>query len=95
MVTCRNELVSLILMKRIMPKSFDAYHVKEGEASLRPSSSEIGFYSSVLYNAETQQMIHREDIGILVRTKESSSNEGGVSAGFAVLDSPIVVERSV
>ena len=94
-MTRRNELVSLILMKRIIPKSFDAYHVKEGKASLRPSSSEIGFYSSVLYNAKTQQMIHQENVGILVRTKESSSNEGGVSAGFAVLDSPIVVEHSV
>lgn len=40
-------------------------------------------YLQVLLNAEA---------GHLVRTKSSSSNEGGVAAGFAVLDSPYLVE---
>jgi hypothetical protein len=31
-----------------------------------------------------------ENAGHLVRTKTSSSNEGGVAAGFAVLDSPLL-----
>jgi hypothetical protein len=31
-----------------------------------------------------------EEVGHLVRTKTSSSNEGGVAAGFAVLDSPLL-----
>lgn len=30
--------------------------------------------------------------GHLVRTKRSNSNEGGVAAGFAVLDSPYLVD---
>ena len=87
----RNELASLILMKRIHPKEFQAIHVKEGNAVVHPSSSEIGFYSSILYNAQTMEMLRREDVGILVRTKDATSFEGGVSAGFAVLNSPIVV----
>ena len=87
----RKELASLILMKRIHPKEFQAIHVKEGEPVVHPSSSEIGFYSAVLYNAQTMEMIRREDVGILVRTKDASSFEGGVSAGFAVLNSPIIV----
>jgi hypothetical protein len=33
-----------------------------------------------------------EEVGHLVRTKTSSSNEGGVAAGFAVLDSPLLAE---
>jgi hypothetical protein len=33
-----------------------------------------------------------KEAGHLVRTKTSSSNEGGVAAGFAVLDSPYLVE---
>ena len=90
-VRCRKELASLILMKRIHPKEFQAIHVKEGEPVVHPSSSEIGFYSAVLYNAQTMEMIRREDVGILVRTKDASSFEGGVSAGFAVLNSPIIV----
>lgn len=33
-----------------------------------------------------------EEVGHLVRTKTSSSNEGGVAAGFAVLDSPLLAQ---
>ncbi len=37
----------------------------------------------------TQGLVN-EEVGHLVRTKTSSSNEGGVAAGFAVLDSPLL-----
>ena len=47
----------------------------------------------------TRAVIHSEgDVvhmnesgGHLLRTKASSSNEGGVAAGFAVLDSPLLI----
>jgi hypothetical protein len=35
-------------------------------------------------------VVLNEEVGHLVRTKTSSSNEGGVAAGFAVLDSPLL-----
>jgi hypothetical protein len=38
------------------------------------------------------QVLVNEEVGHLVRTKTSSSNEGGVAAGFAVLDSPLLSE---
>jgi hypothetical protein len=38
------------------------------------------------------QVVVNEEVGHLVRTKTSSSNEGGVAAGFAVLDSPLLSE---
>jgi hypothetical protein len=38
----------------------------------------------------TPQVLLNEEVGHLVRTKTSSSNEGGVAAGFAVLDSPLL-----
>ena len=38
----------------------------------------------------TLQVVLNEEVGHLVRTKTSSSNEGGVAAGFAVLDSPLL-----
>jgi hypothetical protein len=38
------------------------------------------------------QVVINEEVGHLVRTKTSSSNEGGVAAGFAVLDSPLLSE---
>lgn len=34
-----------------------------------------------------ENVIMNEQCGYLMRTKVSSSNEGGVAAGFAVLDS--------
>lgn len=38
------------------------------------------------------QVLSNEEVGHLVRTKTSSSNEGGVATGYAVLDSPLLVE---
>jgi hypothetical protein len=35
-------------------------------------------------------MLHNENFGTLMRTKGSHNNEGGVNAGFAVIDSPIL-----
>lgn len=40
------------------------------------------------------QVVVNEEVGHLVRTKTSSSNEGGVAAGFAVLDSPLLSDPS-
>lgn len=36
-------------------------------------------------------MLVNKVLGTLMRTKASHANEGGVNAGFAVIDSPIVV----
>ncbi|PNH06404.1 Glutathione synthetase, chloroplastic [Tetrabaena socialis] len=41
--------------------------------------------------AGTPEKVQQDKSGHLVRTKTSSSNEGGVAAGFAVLDSPFLV----
>jgi Eukaryotic glutathione synthase, ATP binding domain len=35
-----------------------------------------------------------EEVGHLVRTKTASSDEGGVAAGYAVLDSPLLCEEA-
>jgi len=35
-----------------------------------------------------------EVFGVLMRTKSAESNEGGVSAGFAVIDSPLLVDAT-
>ena len=64
--------------------------MKEGKEELKPSLSEIGFYSGVLFDAKKKEVIESKHIGVLVRTKISNSNEGGVSAGFAVMNSPIL-----
>ena len=91
----RQELENLILMKRIFPEEHECVHVKMGVSSVYPSLSEIGFYSCVLFDTDKKSMLFAKDVGVLVRTKVSDSLEGGVSAGFAVLDSPIVVTQLI
>lgn len=91
----RQELENLILMKRIFPEEHECVHVKMGVSSVHPSLSEIGFYSCVLFDTDKKSMLFAKDVGVLVRTKVSDSLEGGVSAGFAVLDSPIVVTQLI
>ena len=80
----------MILMERIFPQEMEAIHVKMGKGSIHPSLNEIGFYSSVLIQSKTKTALRRKDIGVLVRTKVAQSFEGGVSAGFAVINSPII-----
>jgi glutathione synthase len=50
--------------------------------------SELGIFGYALFGAE--DVVERE-VGWLVRTKGTDSNEGGVAAGFSVLDSVVLV----
>lgn len=50
---------------------------------------ELGIYG--VYVGTTSHAILNEAVGHLLRTKLSSSNEGGVATGFAVLSSPLLV----
>ena len=53
--------------------------------------SELGVFGWALFGADDGKMEERE-IGWLVRTKGKESNEGGVAAGFSVLDSIVLVD---
>ena len=50
--------------------------------------SELGIFGVFL--AKGDQILTNEFAGHLLRTKPSSINEGGVCAGYAVLDSPFL-----
>ncbi|KAG1885394.1 glutathione synthase [Suillus subluteus] len=50
--------------------------------------SELGFFGYALFGEG--EVVERE-VGWLVRTKGTESNEGGVAAGFSVLDSVVLV----
>jgi glutathione synthase len=50
--------------------------------------SELGFFGYALFGEG--EVVERE-VGWLVRTKGTDSNEGGVAAGFSVLDSVVLV----
>ncbi|XP_074311535.1 glutathione synthetase, chloroplastic [Silene latifolia] len=79
------EDAAYILMQRIFPTAFPALLVRDGICHKDHAISELGVYGAYLRNKE--KIVINEQCGYLMRTKVSSSNEGGVAAGFAVLDS--------
>ncbi|CAG7872278.1 unnamed protein product [Brassica rapa] len=79
------ENAAYILMQRIFPKVSNVFLVREGVYHRDQAISELGIYGAYLRNKE--RVIINEQSGYLMRTKVSSSDEGGVAAGFAVLDS--------
>eukprot|EP00940_MAST-03C_sp_MAST-3C-sp2_P000436 g436.t1 len=81
-----------ILMERIFPATHDAYLLRDGTCSAVAAVSELGVYSSILSRGGREVFSEGSSAGHLLRTKVASSDEGGVAAGFAVLDSPLLVQ---
>ncbi|CAH9073964.1 unnamed protein product [Cuscuta epithymum] len=78
-----------ILMQRIFPTLSKAILMRDGIPHKEQVVSELGIYGAYLRNKT--KVIINEQSGYLMRTKVSSSNEGGVASGFAVLDSIYLV----
>ena len=85
----RQGLGAFILMQRIRPPLNRALFMRCGAVSPVDALSELGIYS--VYLGRGGQALRNAEAGHLLRTKTASSNEGGVAAGFAVLDSPLLV----
>ncbi|RHZ19148.1 hypothetical protein DYB37_007151 [Aphanomyces astaci] len=83
------ELESFILMERILPQEQPAVLVRNGAPVSGDTISELGMFSVALF--DNGKAILNEHAGHLLRTKLSTTNEGGVAAGFAVLSSPFLV----
>ncbi|XP_021278111.1 glutathione synthetase, chloroplastic [Herrania umbratica] len=79
------EDAAYILMQRIFPTVSPTILMRDGICHKEHAISELGIYSAYLRNKE--KVIMNDQCGYLMRTKIASSNEGGVAAGFAVLDS--------
>ncbi|GAA5916563.1 hypothetical protein JCM8208_007703 [Rhodotorula glutinis] len=90
-----------ILMDLIEPpRGIEQVLVKAGEAHGARAEvvSELGVYGVVLLREDVDgsrggeaQVLVNETVGHLLRTKASSSDEGGVAVGFSVIDSPLLV----
>ena len=84
-------LEAFILMERIRPRIQEAAHVmRNGDTQDMAVISELGIFSSILARGDDEYIINRQ-CGHLLRTKMASSDEGGVAAGYAYLDSPKLV----
>lgn len=84
------QLSAYILMKRIKPQPLPAVVVKGAQAVfLQETVEEIGTYGAFLGDGSSDMC--NCYTGMLVRTKGTTSDEGGVAKGFAVLDSAFAV----
>ena len=94
-------LSTYLIMERINPPMIPALMLRNGEVSKHSTLSEFGFFSAVFTRntsdrggesaSDARESLQNKVIGTLMRTKASHHNEGGVNAGFSVIDSPFVV----
>lgn len=85
----QEELAGYILMQRIFPAVNDSYLVRDGVWRTAKIISELGIFGTYLRNGKKEVL--NKQAGHLVRSKVSDSDEGGVAAGYGVLDSPYLV----
>ncbi|XP_071089194.1 glutathione synthetase-like [Haliotis cracherodii] len=79
-----------ILMERIFPKSQKNYLLKPGiPFVLSDVISELGIYGVYIGSATEERM--NTQCGHMLRTKVLGTDEGGICAGFAGLDTPFLV----
>jgi len=95
-----SRLAGFILMQRIDPAMQMAAVVRGGKVDVVPTLCEFGIYTGVLGTGARRSfegatiadaiegVAVNATFGHLVRTKTVGTDEGGVAAGFAVLDSP-------
>ncbi|KAM3871556.1 glutathione synthetase-like [Diretmus argenteus] len=84
------ERTAYILMDKIEPSPGQNYLLRR-DALLQLSNciSELGVFGA--YVRQGKDMVMNECVGHLLRTKSSEHSDGGVAAGVAVLDNPLLV----
>lgn len=80
-------------MQRIQAPERLAYLLRQGEVVSGPAISELGIFSTFLGDTSTGKIEESRYGGFHVRTKLAGVNEGGVATGYAVLNSPMLVEE--
>lgn len=90
------ERAAWIAMRLIHPpEDLGNYLVRAGgatEGAVRADViSELGIFGWALFGGKDGS-VEEKEVGWLVRTKGKDSNEGGVAAGFSVLDSILLVD---
>ncbi|KIP02986.1 hypothetical protein PHLGIDRAFT_78321 [Phlebiopsis gigantea 11061_1 CR5-6] len=77
------------------PRGLGNYLVRAGggtEGAVKAEViSELGIFGWALFGGPDRK-VEEKEVGWLVRTKGKDSNEGGVAAGFSVLDSIVLVD---
>ncbi|KAJ8302702.1 hypothetical protein KUTeg_019098 [Tegillarca granosa] len=85
------ERLGYILMERIYPWPQKNHLLKVGEdIRLCDIVNEIGIYGVYIGDSDTEY--ENKQVGHLMRSKTLGVDEGGIAAGFATLDTPLLVE---
>lgn len=87
------ERAAYILMERIIPPVVKGYILRAGVKSPPPLMdlvTEIGIYGVII--GDEQNVIVNKQVGHMLRTKSSTSDEGGVAAGIGALDCPFLID---
>ncbi|KAM9350570.1 glutathione synthetase-like [Symphorus nematophorus] len=84
------ERMAYILMDKIHPAPVQNYLLRR-DAPLQITNclSELGAFGA--YVRQGKDMVMNECVGHLLRTKSSEHSDGGVAAGVAVLDNPLLI----
>ncbi|OLY78259.1 Glutathione synthetase large chain [Smittium mucronatum] len=80
---------AFILMRLINAPKFDYLFLKNGKVQKINSISELGIYG--IWLSDGDKIIINNEAGHLLRTKPSDSKEAGISTGFTVIDSPLLI----
>lgn len=84
------ERSAYVLMERIRPVVVENILIRNGMHSLTNIVSEFGVYG-VHVSTDGKDVLNGTG-GTLLRSKAASHDDGGVAAGVAVLDSPLLIE---
>uniref|UniRef100_A0A914H118 glutathione synthase n=1 Tax=Globodera rostochiensis TaxID=31243 RepID=A0A914H118_GLORO len=85
----QNERASYILMQKLYPTTFKNYFLRPfNEPKLSTVVGEMGIYGTLIGNKLDGSVQHNVQSGHLLRTKLAGVNEGGISVGTGVGDSP-------
>lgn len=79
------ELSTYLLMEKIDSAAHIGYFIRNKKMTVTPCTSELGVFAYVLSNSE--KIIQSKVLGTLVRSKPMSLSEGGLAAGYGVIDS--------
>lgn len=74
-------------MQRIFPKLSTTAFYRRGQVELASSISELGIYGAFLGHGQDSKPLLNSYCGYLLRTKGAAVDEGGVAAGYSVLNS--------
>jgi hypothetical protein len=79
-------------MERIWPRSQPQILVKANIpiGSSQQIISELGIFGAIL--GDDQNVLFNREAGFVLRSKSPTSNEGGIAAGFGVLDTPLLFD---